>query len=205
MKMLQLTNKEKEDLLHLACENSQISLIKTLLKCNVNINSMNAEGLSPLHLAAIKGDIEVTKLLINEGADIELKDSKHGSTPLLYACQNGRTKTVQTLLENGADINAKSSNGTRAIHFAAQSGKTVIIQLLLQKGLDINCKNNYGETPLYYTMYPRFFPLRCKVSHALEMAKFLIESGAKIDEETVLDETPLLHAITEATVNTRWK
>ena len=64
----------------------------------------------------------MTKLLINEGADIDLKDSKHSSTPLLYACQNGRTKLVRVLLEKGADINAKSSNGTMAVHFAAQSG-----------------------------------------------------------------------------------
>ena len=46
-------------------------------------------------------------------------------------------------------------------------------------------------------MYPRYFPSFCKATQAFEMAKFLIENGAKIDEETVSDETPLIHAITE--------
>ena len=89
----------------------------------MDINSMNKQGLSPLHVAAINGNIEVTELLINEGADIELKDSEYGSSPLLFACQNGRTKIVKLLFENGADINAKSVGRTSAIHFAAQSGR----------------------------------------------------------------------------------
>ena len=50
-------------------------------------------------------------------------------------------------------------------------------------------------------MYPRYFPSFCKASHALKMAKFLIENGAKIDEATVTYETPLIHAITEANLD----
>ena len=198
--MLEISKREAQDLFHLACKNGQVTLIKNLLKAKVDINALDTEGLSSLHWAAIEGNIEVTKLLISEGANIEIKGTIFKSSPLLFACQNGRTKIVQILLENGADINVKGSEGSKssAIHFATQSGKTEIVEILMQKGLDINCKNDNGETPLYYTMYPRFFPLRCKVSHALEMAKFLIESGANIDEATVSDETPLIHAITNA-------
>ena len=198
--MLEFSKREAEDLFHLACKNGQVTLIKNLLKAKVDINALDTEGLSSLHWAAIIGNAEVTKLLISEGANIEIKGTIFKSSPLLFACQNGRTKIVETLLENGADINAKSSNGTRAIHFAAQSGKTEIVKILLQKGLDINCKNDDGETPLYYAMYVRYFPLGCKATHALKMTKFLIKSGAKIDEATVSKETPLTHAITKANV-----
>ena len=93
--MLEISKRKREELLHLATKNGQVSLIKTLLKARVDINALNVEGLSPLHLAAIEGNIEVTKLLISEGANIEVTDSKWGSSPLLYACQNGRTKLVQ--------------------------------------------------------------------------------------------------------------
>ena len=121
--MLELSQRDGEDLLHSACKNGQSLLVKNLLKAKVNINALDSEGLSPLHLAVIEGHIEVTNLLINEGANIEIKDLKCGSSPLLYACQNGRLKIVKILLEKGADINAKNYEGSCAIHFAAQSGE----------------------------------------------------------------------------------
>ena len=99
--MLKLSKKEGEDLLHLAGKNGQVTLIKNLLKAKVDINVLNSEGLSSLHWAVIKGNLEVTQLLIREGANIEIKDSKWGSTPLLFACQNGKTKIVKLLFENG--------------------------------------------------------------------------------------------------------
>ena len=71
--MLQINNREREELLQFACKNGQISLIRNLLKDNVDINALNAKGLSPLHLAVIEGNIEVTKLLISEGANIEIR------------------------------------------------------------------------------------------------------------------------------------
>ena len=85
--MLGISKRQAEDLLHMACKNGQLSLIKSLLKAKLNINAMNSEGLSPLHLAVIEGNIEVTNLLISEGVNIELKDSKYRSSLLLYACQ----------------------------------------------------------------------------------------------------------------------
>ena len=56
--MLEISKRKREELLHLATKNGQVSLIKTLLKARVDINALNVEGLSPLHLAAIEGNIE---------------------------------------------------------------------------------------------------------------------------------------------------
>ena len=69
--MLELSKKEGEDLLLLACKNGQVTLIKNLLKAKVDINALNSEGLSSLHLAVIKGNIAVMNLLIKQGANIE--------------------------------------------------------------------------------------------------------------------------------------
>ena len=260
--MLELSKTEGEDLLHLACKNGQVTLIKSLLKANVDVNVLSSEGLSPLHWAVIKGNLEVTKLLIREGANIEIKDSKNASSPLLFACQNGRRKIVNFLLEMransnvmcaeglsplhwavikgnlevtlllkiyGANIEIKDSkwgsspflyacqnartkivnflfevggvikaaniDGTTAIHFATQSGNIELVNFLLQKGLDINSKNNKGESPLFYMLYPRLFPVYLEAKHAFEMAKFLIENGARIDDDSLYG-TPLTNAIT---------
>ena len=193
--MLEFSKKEGEELLHLASKNGQVYLIKNLLRAKVDINALNAEGLSSLHWAVINGNIEVTKLLIEKGANIEIKDSGCGSSPLLFACQNGRTKIVKFLIEKGADINTKNSKGSNAIHFAAQSGKTEIVDFLLQNGLEINMKDNNGENPLFYAMYYRHFPIMREAIHAYEMVKFLIENGVNVDEATVSNQTPLTFAI----------
>ena len=58
--------------------------LKNLLKAYTDINALNAEGLSSFHLAVIEGNIELTKLLISQGTNIAIKDSKWGSSPLLY-------------------------------------------------------------------------------------------------------------------------
>ena len=192
--MLQINNKEREELLHLACQNGQFSLIKNLLKAKVDIDAFNTEGLSPLHIAVIKGNIEVAKLLISEGASIDLNDSKWGSSPLLYACQNGRTKIVKMLLENGSDINAKSDEGSTAIHFAAQSGKPELIDFLLQKGFDINCENDFLETPLHKTLLHWRYPSG-KSTSLYEKVKLIIEKGGNINSIESENVTPLMYAI----------
>ena len=198
--MLELSKKDGEDLLHLACKNGQVTLIKNLLNAKVDINAMSAQGLSPLHWAVIKGNLEVTQLLIREGANIELKDSRCQSSPLLFACQNGRLKIVKYLIEMGADIQAASEDGTAAVHFAAQSGNIDVVDFLLQKGLDINSKNNKGESPLYFALYPRHFPACQKAKNALGMVKFLIENGANIVEVSSM-KIPLAHAITRGNLD----
>ena len=62
-----------------------------------SINNLNEEGKSLLHLNAKDGNAEFVQKLIEDGADIEMKDRKHGSTPLLYACQNGHINIVKYL------------------------------------------------------------------------------------------------------------
>ena len=180
--MLEISKRKKEELLHLATKNGQVSLIKNLLKTKVDINALNAEGLSPLHLAVIEGNIEVTNLLISEGANIEIKDSKWGSSPLLYACQNGRTKLVQMLLQNGANINSKSYDGSTAIHFAAQSGKTDLVIFLQQMGFDINSQNDSQQTPLMFAI----------MADDINAVTLLISLGADVDHgRNCLKPTPL--------------
>ena len=191
---MELSNKAKENLLHLACENGQIHLIKTLLKQKVNIDAKNSEGFSPIHVAAIKGNFEVTKLLLNDGANIEMKDDKRKSTPFLYACQNGRTKIAKLLIEKGANTKAESSLGIGAMHFAAQSGNFDVVKILQDKGFDINCTTKSQETPLHYVLDHHRHPFG-KVTSTYDIVKALIQSGANVEQTGSYYDTPLKHAV----------
>ena len=83
-----------------------------------SINNLDEEGFSLLHLKAKAGNAEIVQKLIEDGADIEMKDRKHGSIALLWACQDGHTNVVKILLQNDANVRYI---GTSALHFAAES------------------------------------------------------------------------------------
>ena len=55
-----------------------------LLRANVDINALNAEGLSSLHLAVIEGNIEVTKLLISQCTKIAMQSKTQNGDQVLY-------------------------------------------------------------------------------------------------------------------------
>jgi len=76
------------------------SLCNILLDNGSSINIQNKNGLSPLHLANLKGSISCTKYLIEMGADVNLKDNT-GKTPLHYAAFNGDTGITEILLSKG--------------------------------------------------------------------------------------------------------
>ena len=55
----------------------------------------------PLYEAIKNNDIELVKLLLIQGVDINIRDN-YGETPLFKAAQNGKTEIVKLLLDKGA-------------------------------------------------------------------------------------------------------
>ncbi len=100
-----------------------------------------------LHVAAIAGDIEVTKRLIAQGADLNAKDEK-GQTPLhlLNLARNG--KLVPFLISHGADVNARNQSGKTPLMIAAERGEEYFVNLLVHNGADISATDNEGRTAL---------------------------------------------------------
>ncbi|CAF0794413.1 unnamed protein product [Rotaria sp. Silwood1] len=86
--------------------------------------------MSSIHEAAVAGNSEKLKLLIENGANVNLKDSK-GLRPLHYATWQGRTESVFILLRSGANVHEQSLDGDTPLHLASQYGHHEIVQLLL--------------------------------------------------------------------------
>ncbi|KAJ3280884.1 hypothetical protein HDU79_011271, partial [Rhizoclosmatium sp. JEL0117] len=82
------------------------------------ISLKNAEGATPLTLAAKKGNYGAMKLLLDFGADIECKDNS-GRTPLINAVHGGHTQTIELLLQNNATVNCKDKDGLTPLAHAA--------------------------------------------------------------------------------------
>jgi len=104
---------------------------------------------TPLHHAAMKGDCNTVKALLDQGNDVNEKDFS-GFTPLIAASGDGQIAVVKMLLDRGADINAaglgggiqnsgsySNSSGT-ALSFSAWRGHTDVARLLVDRGADID-------------------------------------------------------------------
>ncbi|MDD5324860.1 MAG: ankyrin repeat domain-containing protein [Polaromonas sp.] len=102
-----------------------------------DVNRLNANGESPLMLAALKGYQDLAEKLIRKGADV----NKTGWTPLHYAASGGHLSLISLLLENSAYIDAESPNGTTPLMMAAMYGTPAAVKLLLREGADPQLRN----------------------------------------------------------------
>ncbi|XP_026233216.1 BRCA1-associated RING domain protein 1 [Anabas testudineus] len=109
----------------------------------------NHKGETPLHLAAIKGDVEAVKELLDQGADPNLKDNA-GWTPLHEACNLGHLEVVELLLSKGALLNTPGYENDSPLHDAVRNGHVAVAKLLLQHGASQNVLNLYGKRPADY-------------------------------------------------------
>lgn len=103
----------------------------------------------PLHLAAAQGNLEVARLLLDAGADLDGGDSDE-STPLHCAVLNRRAEMVRFLLDRGADVNRRDRNGACALSFAASTGDSGVVGVILEAGADLNFVDRQGTTLMHF-------------------------------------------------------
>jgi ankyrin repeat protein len=102
-----------------------------------------------LEYTAIRGQTDVTKMLLAMGADPNAIGTD-GATPLDEAAFKGNLEIVRVLLAHGARMNAISKAGTQPIHDAALGDSAEVIRELAMRGADINARTrDDAQTPLY--------------------------------------------------------
>ena len=137
----------------------------------VLINIFSEHGETGLMLAAVDGHLDTVKLLIREGADVNLCDSD-GVSPLMFACENEEgVDTIKLLIENGADVNALQNDGCTALMIACSNQSSDNAQLLINKGAIVNVDLADGYTPLMIACH----------NELLDTVKLLIINGADIN------------------------
>jgi ankyrin repeat protein len=130
--------------LHCAVTGGHLALVTLLLDARADVNAPGW-GCSALQFAALDGQIEIARVLLSRGANVNSKQEHDGSTPLHMAALEGHLAMVKLLVENGADVNAKCdriggvgapsspSNDTPA-DYAARSKHPDVISFLASKG-----------------------------------------------------------------------
>eukprot|EP00094_Tigriopus_californicus_P009181 TCALIF_08851-PA protein Name:"Similar to Ankrd17 Ankyrin repeat domain-containing protein 17 (Mus musculus)" AED:0.38 eAED:0.38 QI:0/0.53/0.37/0.75/1/1/16/0/2553 len=179
------TTEEGESLLSLACSAGYFELAQVLIAMRANIEDRGMKGdCTPLMEAASAGHLDIVKLLINHGANVNAQ-SQSGNTPLMHACAGGHEAVVKALLDAGANVEDHNENGHTPLMEAASAGHVKVARILLSFGAGINTHSNeFKESAL---------TLACYKGH-LEMVRFLLDAGADQEHKTDEMHTALMEA-----------
>jgi ankyrin repeat protein/membrane protein involved in colicin uptake len=169
--LINKTNANGNTMLMIACQNKNLSIVKTLLEMGAQgtINKQNVIGDTALHISCKNGYAVIASVLVLNGADLTIKNVL-GKTPI-EVCEdpalkaqlelhkanvkkmfefvkNNRTQDLQKLLKTFRDVNLVDlTTGDTPLHIACKLGKKDIALLLLQCGANPTLKNNNGQTP----------------------------------------------------------
>lgn len=132
---------------------------------------------SPLSAASGHGDVELVKLLITGGADV---NGDRFTRPLNRAAGYNFTEVAKVLIDAGADLDVVGIFGYNPLNLAALADHVEVAEILLDAGMDADLTSgSYG----YYT------PLH--EASSLEFTKLLLDAGANPDAENKYKQTPL--------------
>lgn len=213
---------QAESFLWDAISSNNIGKAKTLIALGADVNQKNRYGNPIIHHAVSGGNAELVELLISKGAVVNAKGqfdrvalhyankkgmaaillthgaivdapTNYGETPLHWAAQgvNGLGKQVDlvefanVLIAHGADVNRKTGKGRSykaPLNYAAESNNIPVAKLLLAQGADVEGR---GSSPLSSAGVNGDF---------VEMAKLLVENGAKVNTPSPTGWYPLMTA-----------
>lgn len=129
----------------IALREKSVKVAETLIRApRTTVEVRNATDESPLMFASLNGQLDLARLLISRGADV----NKPGWTPLHYAATRGHLALMNLLLEHHAYIDASSPNGTTPLMMAAFYGTPSAVKLLLEAGADPLLKNEQSLTAI---------------------------------------------------------
>ena len=164
--------------------------VEFLLKTGADPNHHYANGMSCLAIASMIGATMTAKLLIDEGASVDLLVCKGENGPettsLILACKGSREDIVNLLLQSGADPNLQTDTGRAALLSVDYTNchSLGIVRSLLEAGAAVNTQDSNGWSSL---------AIACNYG-CYKIAELLIQYGADVQLSTVDKTTPLMIA-----------
>jgi ankyrin repeat protein len=142
--------------LEIAVDRKNLLAIRLRVEHGVNPNNATPGftlAIDVIHVAAERGNLELTQLLINRGIDLNVSPNG-GNTPLMLAAWKGHLAIVKLMVKNGARLGLGSAGGRNVLMAAMQTGKLDVIRFLLDANksasdpFDINQQDESGHTTL---------------------------------------------------------
>ena len=117
----------------LAAMRGDIDMVRTLLQQGTDVNAALGDGMTALHWAAERNDVQMTEMLIYAGANPAAFTRIGQYTPLHIASRAGNVATAEALIESGANVTARTTaSDAEPIHMAAASGNAALVAFSLR-------------------------------------------------------------------------
>ncbi|XP_061171283.1 putative ankyrin repeat protein RF_0381 [Saccostrea echinata] len=171
--------------LHLCCRKGKIDLCECLVKTYSQLPyAKDNNGHSALHDAALGGNVDLIRFLLERGLDIN-STRNDGKTVLHLCCMNSMTDMCKYLVKMyPLLLDVSDNDGENVLHDAAWGGDIDILKFLLGKGLDINSTRNDGKIVLH----------QCCLNGKIDMCKYLVDAYPNLLDITDDSGNNALHA-----------
>ncbi|KAH0602495.1 uncharacterized protein H6S33_008576 [Morchella sextelata] len=169
---------------HLATQQENAELVRFLLGHGVFINVMSRtdQGLTLLHIATMRREMDIARIPVKHGAQVDGPITGSGRTSLYLAAATGNLEWVQFLVEIEADPRLNAENRFCTLHTVVKEGYMDIVWFLVAEGrLDINGATDNWLTSLHMALR----------DGRIEMVRFLLENSANPNLKTDQDYGPL--------------
>lgn len=169
------------DLLNCACATGNATSVRLLLQNGIPFQSVGGKGDAPLHTVVRRGSMDIVKLLLDYGADVNVETKSERRTPLHLASASKKLDVMRILLENEAEVDKVDIYGSTSLHLAAEIGFSNGVGALIEFHADPNIFNRDGWTALH---------LAAANGH-LSVTEQLIAAHATVDCQNRFGKTPL--------------
>jgi ankyrin repeat protein len=195
--------------LYLAAYHNHLDAVKLILSYKPFVDTRCPEGdfwdtgYTALHMAAYNGSTEMIRMLLEAGADSNIKTPK-GASPLIVAAVKKREESIKILLEYNVDLEIVDSFGDTVIHCMKAPTPLPIAKRLINRGANLKFRNKRRQTILDRAVANRDIPFvellldmkadinatdgvhgaalhRAVAAGDIEMSKLLISRGADVD------------------------
>jgi len=167
-------------------DDQMLSTVRLLLQQEVNVNAVSDEGDTALYRACRSHQLEVVRVLLEAGADVNLTSDRR--YPLMAACSDGSVELISLLVCAGADAKCSNSSNETCLHVLIDAYLSIlnsrtpavgdptvnivnVIKSLLEAGADINARSSQEETALYRAS---------RAGHG-DIVRLLLDAGAETD------------------------
>jgi ankyrin repeat protein len=199
--LIEIPNKNGNTPLHLLCLHDHTALFqqiillpRTVVRESLDIDRKNSEGLTFIHLAVLRKNMELVEFLSSYPSQINARESQCHETPLHFSCkgegrgggEGGGCYDITSLLltsRHTVYVNARNDHGVTALHYASQSvGNLRLVKLLVKAGANLQQECDRGYTALHYA---------CECGEDAPLVKYLIKSGLDPTEKNEKNVNPL--------------
>jgi len=136
-----------EELVKAAANGDLIKVEELLGRPDCNVNGVFA-GHTALQAASQNGHLEVLRLLLRSGANLELED-KDGDQAVHHAAFGDEPGVMEVISAAGADLNARNKRRQTALHIAVNKGHVGVVKILLGQSCHPSLQDSEGDTPLH--------------------------------------------------------